>query len=193
MRKEPQKFKTRTSKPMDTEMAPKSESTKEVEILSKKPRIQKALNFNAWEKLQNQPAGLTWGEFLTASPMARSDIKTGVITTKEGVITKTVNQVSKKKRNITTSAYASGYIQQHPFIGIIDTGAVPTVLSKTFMDRMGWKIEVPTKMIVINADRSEVTPLGIIKEVPVSFGNVTVTIDMEVVDTESYDILLGND
>ena len=191
MRKEPQNFKT--TEPMDTtETMPQSESPREMKILKKLPREKKTLDFDPWQTLQNQPAHFTWGEVLKASPMARAMITEGVKSTKDGVVPKPVNQASKKQ-NPTTSAYASGHIGRHPFIGIIDTGAGPSILSKTFIDKLGWKIQTPTETTIIIADGSSVSPLGIIKDVPITFGEVTITIDMEVVETESYDLLIGND
>src|ERR1700748_1243028 len=48
-------------------------------------------------------------------------------------------------------------------------------------------------MTIIVADGHNATPLGKVHNVPVKFGGVTIAITMIVVETDSYDVVLGND
>ncbi len=77
--------------------------------------------------------------------------------------------------------------------GIADTGAGKTVISEAFMDRLGWSIDKPTKVTFTVATGDKATALGIIKNIPITVGGLTIPISVIVSTSTSYDILLGND
>ncbi len=91
-----------------------------------------------------------------------------------------------------TSAYVTCQITNYPVNAIVDTGAGTSIIAKHVLDRLGWEIEKPAKTILVIADGSRSTPLGEVTEVPVTFGNETISIDMIVTASETYQIILGN-
>ena len=61
------------------------------------------------------------------------------------------------------------------------------------MELLGWSIQAPTKLMITVADGHRVTPIGRIFDVLVKFGAVIIVMNMVVVDTTSYDAVLGTD
>jgi len=66
-------------------------------------------------------------------------------------------------------------------------------MSRPFLDSLAWNIQEPADSSFITAEGKEVVPLGIMREVPVRFGEITIPVDMNVSNAETYDIILGND
>src|SRR6201985_1103138 len=75
---------------------------------------------------------------------------------------------------------------------IIDTGAGGCIISKVMLERLGWEIEEVTSMTIVVADRHIAIPLGKIHELPIRFGKLIIPTSAIVVDTTSYDLVIGN-
>jgi hypothetical protein len=190
----PQEFKTKTE-PMvqDTPDVPQSESRKERSINTRKPREKKELTtFDPWAALAKEKVDISWAQLFEASPMTCASIKDGISNAKNGVISKALN-ISPKKTRTTTSCYAYGHIGRVPFEIIVDTGAGPSLISQEALNQLGWTIQGPTETTLVIADGSEATPLGVMYDVPVTFGDVTIIIDMQVTNSTSYEIIIGTD
>ena len=80
----------------------------------------------------------------------------------------------------------------YPVNAIVDTEAGSSIITKYILDCLGWDIEEPVRTVLVIADRSKSTPLGEVREVPITFGNETITINMIVTASETYQIILGN-
>ena len=61
------------------------------------------------------------------------------------------------------------------------------------LDHLGWNIEAPTKLRMIVANDYKSTSLGKIFNVPVKIAGATIDINMIVVDTTSYEVVLENE
>ena len=66
-------------------------------------------------------------------------------------------------------------------MAIIDTGAGVNAISHTFLTKIRYEIQEPTKEQFIMANGTKSTPLGIVRKVPIKFGPVTIFADMIVV------------
>ena len=75
---------------------------------------------------------------------------------------------------------------------IVDTGAGHSIITKHVLDRLGWDIEEPARTVLIIADGSRSTPLREVREVPITFRNEMIMIDMIITASETYQIILGN-
>jgi hypothetical protein len=108
-------------------------------------------------------------------------------------VQKKIEAIQKKDKTYKTSAYLDVLVQSMIGRGIADTGAGKTVISEAFMNRLGWSIDRPTKVTFTVATGQKATALGIIKNVPITVGGLTIPITAIVSTSTSYDILLGND
>ena len=61
------------------------------------------------------------------------------------------------------------------------------------LDHLGWVIQKPTRMTIVVADGYKATPLGKVEEVPIKFGPIIIIMNMVIVNTTTYDAILGND
>ena len=103
-------------------------------------------------------------------------------------------QESKEEKDTRkTSAYAFGSIKNIPTEFIIDTGAGGCMIAKDYLDCLGYAIEKPTKLIFTTATGVRAVPLGKVHEIPVKLGDITVPLDMVVVQTTTYEVILGTE
>ena len=166
---------------------PTSESMAEESLRTKKDKP--VHTCDVWDRISQMDAKITIQELVELSPTARGLIKNGVTVRRPRNFPK-VNAAIPKRM---TPAYASGSIEKNIITFIIDTGAGLSLLSQVLLDRFGWSIDEPTTTTVVVADGGEAVTLGIVRDVPVTFGNCTITIDMVVTQSTSYDVILGVD
>src|SRR6184192_3590550 len=126
-------------------------------------------------------------EFSDSSDESESDKET------RKHVQKKIEAIQKKDKNYKTSAYLDVLVQSVIGRGIADTGAGKTVISEAFMNRLGWSIDKPTKIAFTVATGEKATALGIIKNIPITVGGLTIPISAIVSTSTTYDILLGND
>jgi deoxyuridine 5'-triphosphate nucleotidohydrolase len=152
-----------------------------------KVRRTKKYTANTWDKIRALDAGLTIEELVQLSPAAREQLKRGITDTKPSY--EIVNAVDEQR----TPAYATGMIQNKPTSCIIDTGAGISLISMDMLNRLEWGIDRASKRTLVVADGSKSIALGEMKEVPVTFNNTTIPIDMTVTESTTYDVILGTD
>lgn len=169
-------------------------------------RKTKTYEFNAWEALKDTPVPIKWGELTQLSSTVKQQVRDGLSksrpehkivearTAKPGWQSPEKKDEQQESQEIRhTSAYATCQIEDKVVSVIIDTGAGVCLLSKPMLDRLEWEIEASTKLTITVADGHEAVPLGRVFSVPVKFGPATINMDMIVVDTTSYELVLGND
>jgi hypothetical protein len=61
------------------------------------------------------------------------------------------------------------------------------------LDRLGWSIDQSSSRTLVVADGSKSIALGEMKEVPITFNNITIPIKMTVTESDTYDVILGID
>ena len=64
---------------------------------------------------------------------------------------------------------------------------------KNYLDRLGYAIEKLTKLTFTTTTGVRAVPLGKVHEIPVKLGDITVLIDMVVVQTTAYKVILGTE
>src|SRR5215204_7264683 len=89
---------------------------------------------------------------------------------------------------LTCEAKVAGY----KFKLILDSGSSVSVISKHFLEAIACKIDEPSRRDLSNVHGQRKRALGIAKEVPVTVNGVTISADMEVMDTDAYAIIVGN-
>jgi dUTP pyrophosphatase len=199
------------SQPEDMEevtQPPKSESPSREE---KKFRKSKTYDYNAWEDVKDRTPNITFKQLAELNPKVKMQIREGLAQTKPGWEVIEINQTTQKKeRNADfnrirdsesdsdnddtkrTSAYTICRIENLDVETIIDTGSGGCIITKTLLDRLGWKIDAPTRMTIIVADGIEATPIGKVKDIPVRFGEATIPTNAIVIDSHTYEFIIGN-
>src|SRR3954463_7344183 len=96
-------------------------------------------------------------------------------------------------QNSLTPAYTVATIQGRPTSAIVDSGAGICIISQLFLVKLGWEIDQASNRKIVVADGTKTVALGEMKDIPVCFGNCTITINMTVCEATSYDVILGVD
>ena len=156
----------------------------------------KEFDYDIWRDLSAQKPNLTFKQLFQVAPALKASVKRGITEERPTIRFADANQLNNTEEEDTiprrTSAYVTCQITNYPVNAIVDTGAGTSIIAKHVLDRLGWEIEKPAKTILVIADGSKSTPLGEVTEVPITFGNETISIDMIVTASETYQIILGN-
>ena len=163
-------------------------------------RKSKTFQYNAWEDIKARPVQMTFEQAAEMNPTIKQQIRNGLTETKPGFKITQINQAgttgsdSEEEEDWErSSAYAIGTIENVPIEFIVDTGAGGCMIAKETLDRLGWGIEAPTTLTFTTSTGHDAVPLGKVREVPVRIGEITIPIDMIVVQTTTYEVILGND
>ena len=170
--------------PMPSDVG-QSESVKEENL--KTTRRTKTYETDSWKLIKDLPAGLTIEQLAGLSAVAREQLRRGLTNTKPTYTP--VNAISTR----STPAYTTAQIERKIASVIIDTGAGISLISKAMVDRLGWSIDQASTRTLVVADGSKSIALGEMKDVPITFNNITVPTDMTVIEGDTYDIILGTD
>ncbi len=103
-----------------------------------------------------------------------------------------IRRVCVNKTNRSKTLHLPVEINRY-IIGLVDTGASMSVMAAAVVREMGMMHSVVGSESYKTASRVVTQALGRIGEVPVSVGGVHCTMTFMVVDTDSYDVLLGLD
>ena len=170
-------------------MGPPSESPNQE---ARKTRLvkSKTYKYDIWEDIKEKPADISYGQLMEISPTVRQQFRTGLAAVKPNFEVRQVNSAQETQK---TPAYATCQVEDHIVEVIIDTGAGIGLISKDLLDKLRWHIEEPTNLTLVVADGKEATPLGMVKDIPVRFGNCTITVDKALVtQSTTYELILGN-
>src|SRR5215216_4227012 len=131
-------------------------------------------------------ASITIGQLSEISLAVRAAIRTGVSNQKPSYgIVAAVEHIAR------TPVYATGSIEKTVITYILDTGAGICLISEALVKKLGWSIDEASNSVLVVADGKESPVLGVVKNVPVTFGSCTIPIDMIVTESTSYDVILG--
>ena len=100
-----------------------------------------------------------------------------------------VEQTSVRRVESSCSPYFYAYYRHHSVKILIDTGATSTLISSSFVSRMGLQLR-PTKHSARQLDKSKVPLVGEVK-FSVSFGKLKLSVEGLVNDSVDCDILAG--
>ena len=95
--------------------------------------------------------------------------------------------------NFTTPVKCNVQIRNRPYQAIIDSGASISMIAHRVVKELGLKIDQTSSSLIVAATGNSTRPLGIIRDLPVEVDNTVIPVDVEVVDVNSYSLLLGND
>ena len=188
----------------DTQDVRMSESPSRENAAKKYRRSRKDPNYNAWEDIKTRTVQMTFEQAAELNPTVKQQIRNGLSEIKREYKVVEINSAqsrlqedesSSEEEEDTrkTSAYAIGTIENVPVEYIIDTEAGRCMMSNEMRQRLGWGIDCPTNQTFTTANGAKAVPLGKLLEVPVRFGEVTIPVDMIVVQTTTYEVILGNE
>ena len=89
--------------------------------------------------------------------------------------------------------YCSATVDNKPIYLILDSGSAGNVMSKSFLQQLGRKIESASTIIMINIQGGRSRPLGRVTNIPLQLDGVEIPIDVDIIESTDYYIVAGND
>ena len=153
--------------------------------------IEKLDEFNVANYLNDLPCGLSIGQAAHEIPKYRSGLIRAVKRTREKE-TNYVEQFSDEEEQIT-AAKCEVYIGKEPITAVIDSGAATSIITSSLLEFLGCKINRPSKMVIVTANRTKVKAKGMIDDLPVDLKRISIRSPVHVIDSQDNVLILGND
>src|SRR4051812_18166020 len=131
--------------------------------------IEQLTEFNVATYLQNLPCGLSVGQAAHAIPRYRAGLAKATRRSRE----KEAN-LAESDEEPTSAAKCTLKIGRKAQTAIIDSGAATSIVTKVLLDRLGYDIDRPSKMIVVSANGVRTRSLGIVDNLPVILGKIVI-------------------
>ena len=156
--------------------------------------IESLTEFNVATYLQNLPCGLTVGQAAHALPKYRAGIQRATRRSREK------GQDKEKEANFvgsddepTTAAKCTLRVNGKVINVVIDSGAATSIITKTLLDQLNLDIDRNSKLVVVTANGDRTKSLGIVDDVPVMVGKITILTSFQVLSSKDKVLILGND
>ena len=153
--------------------------------------IESLTEFNVAEYLQNLSSGLTVGQAAHLLPKYRAGMQRAVRRsfTKE----KEANLAESDEDEFTTAAKVTFRINGKYQVGIVDSGAAISIITKSLLDRLNYKINRPSKLVVVTANGARTKSLGVASNIPITFRKITIPTSFQVLESKDEILILGNE
>jgi gag-polyprotein putative aspartyl protease len=146
-----------------------------------------------WDIVKNTPIPISVEEFVKFSPAAKAQIHMGLANTKPNYTTigdNSVNNINIPKTK-KSSTYTIVTINNYQYPTIVNTGAASCVVSLDIYQDHSWEINATKHEKLTIGDGSTIIALGRLKSVPFTVGGCTIEAPASVIDTKTYNIILG--
>jgi hypothetical protein len=148
--------------------------------------------FSIADKLKQVELPLSVAQLLAVAPEVRKQLVQALTPKRIPPPAREVSVASQEPAE-TTSLSARIQVEGTPVTALIDTGAAISAISYKFLKSLGFEIQQPATYRIKGINGQKITPLGEVRQLPVSFGKVTVPANFAVVDAISYELILGID
>ena len=156
--------------------------------------IETLTEFNVATYLQNLPCGLTVGQAAHALPKYRAGIQRATRRSRDKGPNKEkeANYVGSDDEP-TMAAKCTLRVNEKAVNVVIDSGAATSIITKTLLDQLNLGIERNSKLVVVTANGDRTKSLGIVDNVPVVIGKITILTSFQVLLSKDKVLILGND
>jgi hypothetical protein len=153
------------------------------------PEFLQGPEFNLVKELKKLKIEVPLSQLLQMSPKQKSKLLESLRRPKEATVSFTNNENTPKTTTLECQIIVNGF----KVPATIDSGAATSIIARNTMEQLGFDIEEATNCKIISANGNKTESLGRIKDFPVKINGNTIPINVEVMETDSYHILLGND
>ena len=153
--------------------------------------IESLTEFKVAEYLQNQPSGLTVGQAAHLLPKYRAGMQQAV--RRSYIKEKEANLAESDEDDSTTAAKVTLRIKCKAQIAIVDSGAATSIITKALLDRLGYKVDKPSKLVVVTANGARTKSLGVVSHLPITLGKIDTPTSFQVLESKDEVLILGNE
>jgi hypothetical protein len=154
-----------------------------------KSKLLQVPQYDVVKKIKEQKLEITLPQLLDISPTAKKEFIESLRKPKEV----SASLANHENNSRTTTLECNIIINGFKVPATIDSGAATSIIARNTMEQLGFDIEEATNCKIISANGEKNESLGKIKDFPVEINDRTIPINVEVMETEAYHILLGND
>jgi hypothetical protein len=91
------------------------------------------------------------------------------------------------------AVYCDAYLDGKPIYLIVDTGSTGSLISKVFLDKIGRTIDTPSTVNMVDVNGGKKRSLGKVKQLPINIKGTIIPVDVDVSESASYSVIVGND
>ena len=156
----------------------------------RKEKSEKLVKFEEEFDILNSPCGLTINQVMRYIPAYREHVKRVFRKGKQ----EKVNFISTTEKERSSVMRCNAGIEGEIVEAIIDSGAEITAISRRLMERIGYEIEEPSKIIIKSANDQKERSLGRIRKIEIILEGVEIVVpNIEVIENSEELLILGND
>ena len=89
--------------------------------------------------------------------------------------------------------YCDANINGHHLYLIVDTGSTGSLISKKFLDWLGWTIDESSTVNMVDVNGGKKQSLEKVKNLSISIKGTTIPIDVDVSESPNFSVLVEND
>ncbi|RHZ87936.1 hypothetical protein Glove_28g3 [Diversispora epigaea] len=153
------------------------------------PKLLQGPELDIVKKLREQKIEITLPQLFKISSNEKKKVIEALRKPKE-VLARFTNQEDSLR---TTTLECDIIVNGYTVPATIDSGAATSIIARNTMEQLGFDIEEAINYKIISANGERTESLGKIKDFPVEINDRMIPINMEVMKTGAYHILLGND
>ncbi|RHZ50775.1 hypothetical protein Glove_492g28 [Diversispora epigaea] len=153
------------------------------------PKLLQGPELDIVKKLREQKIEITLPQLFKISSNEKRKVMEALRKPKEVSARFTNQEDSLRTTTLECDIIVNGYTVP----ATIDSGAATSIIARNTMEQLGFDIEEATNCKIISANGEKTESLGKIKDFPVEINDRVIPINMEIMETGAYHILLGND
>src|SRR4051794_41690787 len=92
------------------------------------------------------------------------------------------NLVKSDEDKFTMAVKVTLRIKGKGQIAIIDSGATISIITKALLDRLGYKVDKPSKLVVVTANGVLTKSLGIVSNLPITLKKISAPTSFQVLE-----------
>src|SRR6185295_10110420 len=155
---------------------------------------QKTMLYSIVEDLMHVKSNITVAQLLNI-PKIRNDLKKAITPKRKR---KPKDKEKELEINLATTYSNTPMICKGQIGGwtvdiILDSGSSTSIISKKFLDHLKRKANRQSNRMITGIHGDKKSSLGICDNIAVHIGDVVVSADMEIIDTQAYNLVLGTD
>src|ERR1044072_1053382 len=126
--------------------------------------IESLTEFNVAEYLKGLSSELTVGQAAHLSPKYCAEVQQAVRRSYKPEAE--ANLIDSDEEEATTAAKIFLRVNHKPQTAIIDSGATTSIITKSLLDRLGFKIAKDSRLVVVTANGARTKSLGVTSKLP---------------------------
>ena len=164
----------------------------------KSPLSQMVMPYSIVSDLMHTRANITFGQLMNLPPF-KNETKKAITPKRKRIPKKDKEKEKENEAHLGKSSYRNtpmickGQIGGWTIDLILDSGSSTSIMSRKFLEHLGRQVTRKSERMITGIHGNKRSSLGIIADIPVHLGDVIISTDMEVIDTQAYNMVLGTD